>query len=464
MPTKGRRWRRPEAGGAAPQPTEVDPPQKGAAPEAARPQTASASGVQESRSSLPVKGAGKGRGGGGGDRSGGIRVPLMSPAESQQITVPFDEVRDRLGAVLEQHGAAIVTGILGPEECSEMEQHFSADLNELLDAEAAEAAGLAAAGERAVADVRGWPLASLEALGIMERCQLRGLPHGNFAWAGRLHPRVRQVYEIIHGTQELVSSCDNSFFAPASHGEQHTNKSWPHVDINIHDASIWDEDGLPLSQWEVFQGLLYVWSSEQAHASTTVVWCGSHREVYDELMADRLMSDRGSRGTHFSRFQDMTNGEPQKRLTNAWLRAARRVPVPAGALLLWSSRTIHQGWRGGPRLVQPVCWEPKGRRDERARERKLKLAALGLPSTHWGSLGIPHTLVPAKLPSATAGYERQGLHLPLHRTLQPVSLRHGVSVLDMWKRLQDLDWMKPLPKEAKDLLEASLEPKILQAL
>merc|ERR1712241_77891 len=121
----------------------------------------------------------------------------------------------------------------------------------------------------------------------------------------------------------------------------------------MHDTSVRDADGVPISQWEVFQGLLYVWGSEEQHASTTVLWCGSHRDVYSELMADTTMQNRGQRGVHFSRLQDMTSGESQQRLSKGWLHAARRVPVPSGSLLLWDSRLVHQGWRGGPRLVQP---------------------------------------------------------------------------------------------------------------
>ena len=73
----------------------------------------------------------------------------------------------------------------------------------------------------------------------------------------------------------------------------------------------------------------------------------------------------------------------QGRLLPDWTLQAKRVPVPAGALLIWDSRLVHQGWRGGPRLAQPICWEPRARRSEEALERKARLTALGLPSTHW---------------------------------------------------------------------------------
>uniref|UniRef100_A0A7S0FFM3 Phytanoyl-dioxygenase n=1 Tax=Pyrodinium bahamense TaxID=73915 RepID=A0A7S0FFM3_9DINO len=402
---------------------------------------------------------------GGGVRRGDIQVPMMSPEESAQISVPFQQAEALLRPVLDRYGAAIVTGVASEAECAELKQLFAEDLGELVDTAAAAAAGLAAAGERAVAEVRHWPLASLESLGKMERCQLRGLPQGRFAWAGRLHPRVRRVYELIHGTDKLVSSCDNSFFAPEEHREQDGNRSWPHVDHNMHDASIWDDDGQPVSQWEVFQGLLYVWGSERQHASTTVLWCGSHRDVYEELMADSNMARRGRNAMHFSRLEDMSGTENQRRLSQAWLGAARRVSAPPGSLLLWNSRLVHQGWRGGPRLAQPVCWEPAGRRDERARERKMKMAAMGLPSTHWGSLGIPHTLVKAELPAATAAVaNRHAVQLPMKRTLRPVTLSPGVQVEEVWEKLQRLDWMKPLPRDVKAWLEASLDPKILSVL
>eukprot|EP00004_Rigifila_ramosa_P025907 TRINITY_DN7865_c0_g1_i2.p4 TRINITY_DN7865_c0_g1~~TRINITY_DN7865_c0_g1_i2.p4 ORF type:complete len:108 (-),score=23.88 TRINITY_DN7865_c0_g1_i2:225-548(-) len=42
-------------------------------------------------------------------------------------------------------------------------------------------------------------------------------------------------------------------------------------------------------------------------------------------------------------------------LRDTFVRDARRVPVPAGALLVWNSRLIHQGHAGGPRLAMVGC-------------------------------------------------------------------------------------------------------------
>eukprot|EP00759_Apiculatamorpha_spiralis_P021091 PhF_6_TR26158/c0_g1_i6/m.37101 len=65
---------------------------------------------------------------------------------------------------------------------------------------------------------------------------------------------------------------------------------------------------------------------------------------------------------------------------------ARRIPVPAGGMIMWSSRTIHQGWPNGPRLAVPVCYEPSSRRTGEVLERKRQTVRLGLPSSHWASL------------------------------------------------------------------------------
>jgi len=396
-----------------------------------------------------------------------LSCPLMGPEEVASISVPFTEIEARLKQVLEQHGAAIVTDVLSAQDSERMEGLFAADLCELLDMSAAKQAGqeVEEAAKRATANIRNWPMSSVSLLGQMERCQLRGLPHGRFAWAARLHPNVRRTYEVIHDTNQLVSSCDNSFFATPAHREQTSTRNWPHVDHNKHDYSEYDDEGVPISEWEVYQGLLYVWGANTSHASTTVVWTGSHRDVYEELMADSGMERRGRKSVHFSQLAYMNSQEASHSLCHRWRREARRMPMPPGSLLLWSSKTVHQGWSGGPRLVQPVCWEPVGRRTERSYERKLRMAALGLPSTHWASLGQPHTLVdirPAE--PTTAGRTKNGIALPLKSTLQPATLAAGVNVQEMWGQLQKPSWEKPLPQSLKELLLRSIKPEIANAL
>lgn len=401
-------------------------------------------------------------------RKAQFSCPMMSLEEAAAMTVPCSEVGTMLRPILERFGAAIVTDVLSKSECEEFERLFVSDLQGLIDNDAMRKADseMTEVARRASEEVHSLPLATAECLGAINRCQLRGLPHGRFAWAGRLHPNVRRCYEVMHETKKLVSSCDNSFFAPDADGEQATNKNWPHVDHNNNDNSIFDEDGVPVSEWEVYQGLLYVWGCTSPHSSTTALWCGSHREVYDEMMADAKMQKQGRKGAHFSRIvESIKSEELSVKLVSQWRHAARRMPMPAGSLLLWSSKTLHQGWSGGPRLAQPVCWEPTKRRSQKARETKLRLAALGLPSTHWASLGLPHTIVNIKPVEPTVvRHTQKGVALPLRSSLQPATLAPGVSVEQMWQQFMRPDWEKPLPKHLRDLLLKSLTEETINVL
>uniref|UniRef100_A0A7S1RF61 Phytanoyl-CoA dioxygenase n=1 Tax=Alexandrium catenella TaxID=2925 RepID=A0A7S1RF61_ALECA len=416
-----------------------------------------------SRGGSPKSRQDKGR---GGIKAGAL--PLFSAQEVAAFTLPLGEAGARLRQVLEEHGCAIVTGVAGEEDCRRLEGHFAQDLGGLIDKAAVERSGSSAVkrdAEAALQDPRTLSLETSKLLGDMERCQLRGLPHGSFAWACRLLPSVRRCYEAIHDTADLVSSCDNPFFAPAEHEEAFENRSWPHVDHNSNDRRLYDDLGQAVGDWEVYQGLLYVWGSESSRASTTVVLPGSHRTAYPAIMADPSAVERGRKGAHCTRLSVLANTQLASALQDSWLRGAGRVPVPRGGLFLWSSRTLHQGWSGGPRLAQPVCWEPAGRRDDATLDRKMRLAALGLPSTHWASLGIPHTLVAPRPCSATAPCEQGKVALPLRASIQPASLRPGGrSVGELWEALQDGLWEAHMPAALRESVAESICPEILAAL
>jgi hypothetical protein len=260
----------------------------------------------------------------------------------------------------------------------------------------------------------------------------------------------------------MVVSVDNAFVANRSQAEVVTNPNWPHVDQNDHDARV------QCSEWDVYQGLLYVWGSTTSHASTTVIWPDSHKEPYADYMSDPNVQARIAKGKpHFTLISTMNPGDVRDRLIRGWEAGARRMPVPAGGLLLWTSRTSHQGWGGGPRLAQPLCWEPRVRRDEVMRERKLRLAALGLPSTHWASLALPHELSELCQPNAVqaaGSADHEKVHFPLRREIQSRALVTGANMNTLWSRLRAQDWFLPLPAEEKALLEASISDEYKQHL
>lgn len=394
------------------------------------------------------------------------QIPLCSDEEASALTVRIEDVETALIPLLEAKGCAIIEGVADEEECRRLEASFGKDLADLIDEGAVSQAGNAVkrVAERVVTDTKLWPEASMSVLGKMNRCQLRGLPHGQFAWECRLLPNVRRCYEVIHNRTDLVSSCDNPFFAPAMQKEEQENRSWPHVDQNLHDNRFFDDEGVPAGQWDVYQGILYVWSSQSSHASTTVVLPGSHL-AYNDMMEDSRLKKRGSRGDHFTQLSQISSGRLGDSLRERWHIGARRVPVPRGGLFLWSSRTLHQGWTGGPRLAQPVCWEPRSRRHDLALDCKLRLAALGLPSTHWASLGIPHTLVTPELCAKSEAWcKGHEVCLPARASIHPVSLQPEIDIKEMWEKLKDFDWKEPLSQEIREFIKARLSQPILDAL
>lgn len=432
--------------------------------------------------------------------------PLLAGEELERVTVPFaalaageEEGQRGLREVLQEHGMAVVSGVITEEELCQLEADMQADLAELVDEEQIEQVGNAQLSEcwrlAREGGVGAWPSSALKTLGIKNRLQLRGLPHGRFSWKCRLHANVKKVYAVLHECEEsdLVSSCDNAFVAPLSAPAASTNDLWPHVDQNDCDmapvrvagaasgasatgasSAAGDTGKQRVADWDVYQGVLYVWSSEDERSSTTVTWPGSHHKhgVYGTYMKDKNLQKRGRRPAHaghFTAISMMQKGRGERdEMMRGWREHSRRIPVPRGGLLLWASRTTHQGWSGGPRLAQPVCWEPVVRRTDESRHRKMAMAALGLPSTHWASLGLPHHLVtpetPKSSPATAPGTGNGDVVFAMNPMVRPYGLADGVDPLDLWREFSEHDWQKPMAPRLVELLEKSLTDEMKAAL
>eukprot|EP00438_Fugacium_kawagutii_P028153 Skav232366 [mRNA] locus=scaffold4481:31371:32243:+ [translate_table: standard] len=269
------------------------------------------------------------------------------------------------------------------------------------------------------------------------RASKHGLPHGSFAWAARLHPKVRQVFADLYGTtpQDLVVGLGNVFWCSAQEEGTSINPEWLHVDQN-------HRTGMT---WPCAQGVLYIWPSAGSSCSTTVVWPKSHKEVYEKMMDDpeAILRGRSSEG-QVVKLKELQLPHLREELLGEALLNCRRVPCPAGSLLLWDSRTVHQGWRGGPRLAQGVCWEPRVRRSDAALHRKLWMCSSGVPSSHSAAEGRVHGMAKeAPSPSLEEG-------LPLLRaSLVPYGIRSDQD--GEWVQQQDAIWPSDNPKRQADV-------------
>ena len=363
-----------------------------------------------------------------------VTFPFLEDDEAAAITVHADTLRDdpaRLRSVLAEYGVAIVSGLLTEAECEAAESNWREDLLEVVDRDAAtpeheEVIRAIEGGD----GIKAWPGACNEHIGYAWRgfSTHRGLPHGRFAWSCRLHPRVRAAFAAIYGVgpDELCVGLDNvmwqGFDSPSASG----NTEWLHCDQN-HNTGL---------TWPIYQGIMYVRPSTDNHVSTTVVWPRSHTDAYERIMADpRAVQQKAQ----LVKLSTLTSPDG-KALHAAAVAGARRMRVDAGSLLLWDSRTTHQGWCGGPRLAQPVCWEPRSRRDEAALRRKLWMCATGVGSSHSSTEGRVHQMAPRKpgraLPGSSPG--EHPLRLPLRPTVVPFGVRPDQT--RAWRSMQRRLW------------------------
>lgn len=324
--------------------------------------------------------------------SGEAYFPVMTENELAAISVSASAPADELKTKLAEHGVCVVTGILSQQECSDFERYWQADLLNALHSTKGEESSQA--GKRLQEEgITTWPQEWSTGLGKKGTASQRGLPHGSFAWRARLHAAVRGTFAKIYdkSRDELAVGLDCVFWSSTDSSAAESNAEWLHCDQN-------HRTGMT---WPCVQGVLYVWPSEGERASTTVVWPGSHRDAYQKIMDDANALKRGeSVAGQTVRLSRLSDPHFRDTITSQAVAGSRRVPCPAGSLLLWDSRTIHQGWAGGPRLAQPVCWEPRERRerDADALRRKMLMCATGLPSSHSSSEARIHGMAPRARP------------------------------------------------------------------
>lgn len=373
-----------------------------------------------------------------------LSVPLMSPKELAAITVDMADV-ERLNEVLLQHGCALVSNVLSPEEVSQLEDLWTRDLQAVADAKA---------------PCRDWQASWQRPLGSKGCASQQRLPQGAFAWTARLHPNVRQVFSHIYETptDELATGTDVVFFQSRDAEAAPDNLQWMHVDQN-------HRSGLTHL---CYQGVLYVWPSTDERASTTALWPGSHTDVFDRLMADGFAQSKARKG-HASQsvqINSLWDCYDREELAQEAFQRTRRVPCPAGSLLLWDSRLLHQGWNGGPRLAQPVCWEPRSRRDDAARRRKLYFCTAGVATSHSPSEGRIHGMCRRRPWSAKGRAGAPGCTPQVPYCIAPAKQTD-------WEALEERLWAHgdtPEPNaaalteaQARDL-ESLLRPEVAAAL
>lgn len=336
-------------------------------------------------------------------------IPFLNASEMSEYSVSRNHTnfKNLFLEQIETHGFSIITELLSQEDIQSAQRALGLDLLEAMDgpacAQHAEESVRTAHTLITSANIedipRLWP-------GQYLVPNSHGFPQGRFAWETRLHPRVREVFELLfEGEGELCVGMDQLFYRPSHFSyEFGENYGHGHTDHNFHDLTIADT-----SKWRIFQSILSIWPSIDRGDWGTLIWPGSHKKIHPCLMADRACQRPG----HFAHILSMSDPDEKRRVQAGYRAESRRVQLPAGSLLVWDSRTIHQGCRTGKRLAMPICWEPKSRRPEGARRRKLLVAASGNFTTHWASLANKASLHWGTSPRTNGHYDKaQDLAVP----------------------------------------------------
>eukprot|EP00759_Apiculatamorpha_spiralis_P026067 PhF_6_TR29239/c0_g1_i1/m.42796 len=299
-----------------------------------------------------------------------FNIPLLETEEVQKVSIPFAvsvAQPNQLQGIMQTYGFAIVTDVLeSPESVQHHVDLFAQDLLALIHPD-----DLRTLSDDLRRDpVWSWPLNKVY-LGNPFATEF-GIPQGRLAWAIRQNSNVQSIFAALHETDKLCVGTDVVFFNNREAKPVQGLSLTPHVDQNSYIK--------PSGTWDIYQGLVYLTDAGEDTSSTVVMPRSHllHEEIMGQFTDQKMMENVGHYIPVSKPYRDLFRNQ------------ARRVPVRRGSMVLWSSKTIHDGWNNGPRLAVPVSFEPVERRTKSVKEGKTRLVAKGIPTTHWASLGIQH--------------------------------------------------------------------------
>ena len=223
-----------------------------------------------------------------------------------------------------------------------------------------------------------------------------GVGHSRAAWLARTNLNVHRTFAALWGTDRLTVSYDGMNLWPApekvieargGRDEGYTATRWPMDSDWLHtDQSPYSPKRECIQAWATFEDV------DGDDDATLKVIPGSHL-IHEELCRKfnvRPLAPGDTGRADRRNWYKFTNAELCRIHGANWREKAVRVSAPRGSLVLWDSRTLHQGTapRHGrevprDRAVVYLCFAPEKNMTE-AQRRKKRLAALALRTTsHW---------------------------------------------------------------------------------
>lgn len=190
--------------------------------------------------------------------------------------------------------------------------------------------------------------------------------HQRFAWLIKTNPRIQNIFKYLWGCQDLIVSFDGACYIPQDCQDEDSH--WTHTDQAP------NRKGL-----HCYQGLVALTENRER---TLVVYEGSHKLHQEYFETKQIDSD-----SNWFVFDEEYIDK---------LKELKRVlHVPAGALVIWDSRTYHQNQFGRPfseeRMVQYVCYLPSYHLEntEEVQDYRKECFRKRRTTTHWPAPVIP---------------------------------------------------------------------------
>jgi len=223
----------------------------------------------------------------------------------------------------------------------------------------------------------------------------RGAGQSELNWYVRTLPKIRQVFEHVWGSDELLTSFDVfGVFRPWHSGKfMKTLGGWFHVD-----------QGPLTSGKQCVQGLLSIYDQDASTGGLTVI-PGSHLR-FEEVQATAANQEE---------YIELEESCP------VWQAPHRLVVMQRGDVVLWDSRCVHCNTPATEQPMTPldrllravvyVCMTPREKATEQTIEDRKKGYTSSMTTTHWphrNCVGFGFKREPA-LDFETAPPERKAL-------------------------------------------------------
>ena len=198
--------------------------------------------------------------------------------------------------------------------------------------------------------------------------------HSDAVWDVRLNPNVQDVFEQLHGTNDLLVSFDGMCYM---HPKRAFRKnSWAHFDQNSRRKGL-----------HCVQGYVNLYDSSDDSSGSLWVVPESHKK-FDKFWAAFPDSVRAAGAGDWYKLDSAAENE----FFADHCPYPVRVHGPRGSLVLWDSRMLHQNvpamgaqTERKPRAVVYVCYQPRRLISAGNLEKKQKAFREYRMTTHWPS-------------------------------------------------------------------------------